>query len=428
MSKRCQHFLQEKMRFCSFQCKAGFDRCGNHISGTGAAQRVPCPIDPRHTVLLREMDWHLPRCPKALQLQKQQTQPYYIPDCNAGNSDASHCESEWMAANGRSQNEECAADADTLKSAAQRIAYARSLGPEEFSALLARIQLAYDQVCKTTGGAAEAIPRECFSILETPAGQKLPTTQHVKAFTIKHARQQAAILGQMQQAGLLQKPRSTTFVEFGAGKGYLSCMLEESFGAAELVMVDCVSFRMTADRTLRRLGAKLLRPAEGASTAPSLSSGLATVSVDTSCSGGGSEAGGLLGFAVATCCHHRCTWKHYVGKTLFRSLGFSAADFQLISWMTGWALCGHGRPRERQSAASSSDDEDVPDGKAEQIDHASSMAAEGHAGAEQERGFEPSMSLPRERRQVIGAQCKRLIDAASAGYINFSWLSCLVTC
>ena len=74
-----------------------------------------------------------------------QTQPYYIPDCNAGNSDASHCESEWMAANGRSQNEECAADADTLKSAAQRIAYARSLGPEEFSALLARIQLAYDQ-------------------------------------------------------------------------------------------------------------------------------------------------------------------------------------------------------------------------------------------------------------------------------------------
>ena len=59
-------------------------------------------------------------------------------------------------------------------------------------------------MCKTTGGAAEAIPRECFSILETPAGQKLPTTQHVKAFTIKHARQQAAILGQMQQAGLLQ--------------------------------------------------------------------------------------------------------------------------------------------------------------------------------------------------------------------------------
>lgn len=37
-------------------------------------------------------------------------------------------------------------------------------------------------------------------------------------------------------------------MEFGAGKGYLSCMLEESFGAAELVMVDCVSFRMTADR------------------------------------------------------------------------------------------------------------------------------------------------------------------------------------
>lgn len=44
---------------------------------------------------------------------------------------------------------------------------------------------------------------------------------------------------------------------------------------------------------------------------------------------------GVQGCAVATCCHHRCTWRHYVGKALFRSLGFSAAEFELISWMTG---------------------------------------------------------------------------------------------
>lgn len=45
--------------------------------------------------------------------------------------------------------------------------------------------------------------------------------------------------------------------------------------------------------------------------------------------------GGLLGCAVATCCHHRCTWEHYVGKPFFSSLGFLAAEFELISWMTG---------------------------------------------------------------------------------------------
>ncbi len=38
--------------------------------------------------------------------------------------------------------------------------------------------------------------------------------------------------------------------------------------------------------------------------------------------------------------------------------------------------------------------------------------------SEQGRIFEPSMSVPRERRQVIGAQCKRLIDAGRCQYLR----------
>ena len=44
---------------------------------------------------------------------------------------------------------------------------------------------------------------------------------------------------------------------------------------------------------------------------------------------------GIQGLAVATCCHHRCSWQHYVGKPLFRQLGFSPDEFEVISWMTG---------------------------------------------------------------------------------------------
>lgn len=46
---------------------------------------------------------------------------------------------------------------------------------------------------------------------------------------------------------------------------------------------------------------------------------------------------GLQGMAVATCCHHRCSWQHYVGKASFRELGFSPEDFEVMSWMTGLA-------------------------------------------------------------------------------------------
>ena len=52
-------------------------------------------------------------------------------------------------------------------------------------------------------GETEIIPVECQDLLE--GGQRaLPRTDHVRPFTLKHARQQAAILGQLQAHGLLQ--------------------------------------------------------------------------------------------------------------------------------------------------------------------------------------------------------------------------------
>lgn len=50
---------------------------------------------------------------------------------------------------------------------------------------------------------------------------------------------------------------------------------------------------------------------------------------------------GLLGLAVATCCHHRCTWRDFVGKPLFLSLGFTPAEFEVICSMCAWANGGH---------------------------------------------------------------------------------------
>ena len=44
---------------------------------------------------------------------------------------------------------------------------------------------------------------------------------------------------------------------------------------------------------------------------------------------------GLQGFGIATCCHHRCSWEHYVGRSFFQEHNMAEADFQLVSWMTG---------------------------------------------------------------------------------------------
>ncbi|GIL60782.1 hypothetical protein Vafri_15223 [Volvox africanus] len=69
-------------------------------------------------------------------------------------------------------------------------------------------------------------------------------------------------------------------------------------------------------------------------------------SVSSGNAGYNEASGGAVfrGLAIAPCCHHRCGWQAYTGKPLFRRLGLSATDFELISWMTGWALCGHDTP------------------------------------------------------------------------------------
>ena len=45
--------------------------------------------------------------------------------------------------------------------------------------------------------------------------------------------------------------------------------------------------------------------------------------------------GGVRGLAVATCCHHRCSWQHFVAKQEMAELGFSPLEFEDIAWLTG---------------------------------------------------------------------------------------------
>lgn len=52
------------------------------------------------------------------------------------------------------------------------------------------------------------------------------------------------------------------------------------------------------------------------------------------------EAPFCSGVAVATCCHHLCSWRTYVNKAFFRRLGFSPAEFHMLTWLTSWCVSG----------------------------------------------------------------------------------------
>ena len=51
MVTKCQYYLPQKKRNCSFAANPGTLYCGNHLSFvTGTEERVPCPFDPAQYV------------------------------------------------------------------------------------------------------------------------------------------------------------------------------------------------------------------------------------------------------------------------------------------------------------------------------------------------------------------------------------------
>lgn len=51
----------------------------------------------------------------------------------------------------------------------------------------------------------------------------------------------------------------------------------------------------------------------------------------------------VSGLAVALCCHHRCDWRHYVGKDFFLARGLGSTEFSAFQRMSSWATCGMSR-------------------------------------------------------------------------------------
>jgi len=450
---RCTFYLAKKRRHCRFEAKAGYPFCGNHLPAQcGLGKRVPCPGNPNHDVLENELQAHLKRCPDALLAAQHKREPFFKEDVNGG---------EGPDVPLPLSGEE--------RLATRRAALAVQRGRQGLTELIRKVMSAWSATCES----AAPLERVCCP----PACQPYMVPDSLRPFSIKHAQQQASIVGNMGAEGLLRQLPAATIVEFGAGRGYLTSMIADSTPAQRLVLLDRTSFRFKADRSLRK-GADIsltrLRcdikdfdpagapPLAGSTPAPWLAVGKHLCGAatdftlrccrryaraapdDVRCATPGAAAMPCVGVTIATCCHHRCTWRHYVAKSFCTSHGIGPEDFEIMSWMTGWALCGHEAPAGCGEGGAEAPDADrggskrptsaSPDppcsepaqvggrrsaeavgaGLAQECCPASAAAAEAETSGGMDAGVKqsavPGWWLEREERIRIGQACKQLID------------------
>lgn len=257
-STSCALWLPKKKRFCNFAPVTGFSYCGHHLASRGDTQgakgqeRIPCPLDGRHSIYAKDLQRHLKVCPRAKEIALLEAQPYFQRDANRGDklepAQAAASSSTASGADGAEATAPAtAADAPIHFSLeARRASLLDSISTDALMALLQRVENAHRE-------SAERVRPE-VEMVEMGAG----AGDGAGAKRQKHAVQNDRMVSVMAALGLLSP--GATHIEFGAGKGALSAAVSEaSLAPPRHVLVDLIKPHGSADRELEQRGATCVR-------------------------------------------------------------------------------------------------------------------------------------------------------------------------
>lgn len=197
---QCVHFMETKRRFCNIGRAPGSNYCGNHtpvaeeVSSArklaeaarygvdkDSVRRVPCPLDPNHTVYEFELEKHLKICNVKRMQQELAGRGYYCQDCNTpANKPTLHGQDE--------------------------------VNPEE---LLAKIKACYHSTVspELTEGPSELEETVKAAVMEAVAGESTAFSK------VRHGLQDALLAQKMVTSGVLsaEERNRLVIVELGAG-------------------------------------------------------------------------------------------------------------------------------------------------------------------------------------------------------------------
>lgn len=378
---RCQYFLPKKKRQCKMTAGVGKKLCGEHeITDKTEHQtdRIPCPLDPAHSVDSRKLAKHLKICNS-----RPKNEPEYVSrGLNCGASTEPDIEDFRL----------CDLESDELQTVISQVNEVFAL-TEEPQVLEDRCHevLATEIAANPTYG-PQTLKRKTIYFCFRHSKGKLN-------FFSSDLQQTGSLLGIADSLGLLKA--NTAFVEYGAGKGACSFYLSKALEGIEntcVLLVDRASMRHKKDNkiedrsTVQRIRADIadldLSKLKIGTTKPEFvgfGKHLCGPATDLAirCILNGNLRGSMTrGFLIALCCHHRMTWRDFIAKDFLSTFGIHQREFAIITKMTSWLTCGTGLSRE---------------------------AREGNANNNNNNN---ASGLTRGEREQMGLKCKRILNHA----------------
>lgn len=378
---RCTYFIPNKGRYCRFHATPDGTRCGNHPveseTKSDQQERIPCPLDPSHSVYKSRLSQHLKVCSKLRQEEIQVRLPFFNKGVNLASGKVACEYAKDLAEEPAEQNQE-------LK-----------------QVLLQRLELAYPRAVACVIG-PDADPEV---LLERSVLSSAGNVSHAE----KHEAQNVALTSKAVDRSLLRE--DSVVVEYGCGRAGLATAICAERPGLRYVLVDRDARRHKienreehrVERTLRLrldiadfdLASMLSAPLtpEQLPRASDFQSGALVASGNQNsgpaerleqvwqaaaalqsapwppqhvlacakhlCGGATDIAlrsvlrrGGNVdaSICIATCCHHRCDDVTYVNLPFLKEIGLcgSGGEFEVLASLAGWAVGGRGDVQARR--------------------------------------------------------------------------------
>ncbi|KAI4332112.1 hypothetical protein L6164_017048 [Bauhinia variegata] len=249
MESHCKFWLPKKNRLNALLNDSLF--CSNHNSRP-EGQWIPCPIDPSHSVLEKNLEGHVKRCPFLKQAESLSLQPFYRKGINAGDEGEQEEKQTLPFNDSRLPNIPITSPLDNISSEMKRNAVHAMTLPELCN-LIEKIESVYELFSKDIQESYQ-MPETCNLWIKSEVEErKLP-------FQEKHVMQQASILGNLETSGVLNTSQRRKLyeyeesdkeddgvpavIEFGAGRGYLTQMLADCYGIKRVFLVERKSYKL----------------------------------------------------------------------------------------------------------------------------------------------------------------------------------------
>ncbi|KAJ3214452.1 hypothetical protein HK099_006854 [Clydaea vesicula] len=201
------------MRYCRFKRRKDSEYCAEH-----SKDRVPCPLDPKHTCERDGIQQHVSKCNS----KPKPRDVYFKENVNIGlNLGENLC-----GTSGRN--------------------LLVSLSNSEFKSFIKKIDCIFEKY-ERLGFLNSAKTYENNEFQFRVSTSKHQSMQHAET---KHGIQQSSLLHLMEENNFLSP--SNAFIEFGAGKGELSNCIQQAIGGGHFFLIDRNNFKMKADRLLHQ--------------------------------------------------------------------------------------------------------------------------------------------------------------------------------